>query len=134
MGKIIMCKDCGGEWEMEPRVRKVPMIIDEADHCPYCDSYEIAPKVTGIIGRIGVVEGIVRTVAHLNKAMEVIEPIKKAIDDIEKAQVALWNYFDELTNGSDFGQVVNDDRFYSVKTEDEIKTVVNAATSHIEEW
>jgi hypothetical protein len=134
MGRIFLCKKCGHEWEEVPHSRNIPRILDEDDCCSYCGSNDVAPKVVGTTYTIDAIEEIVRVVAHLNKATESIEPIRKAIDDVEKAQAALWSFFDELANDTDFGQVVSNDIFFSVKTEDEIKTVVNAATRHIEEW
>ena len=100
----------------------------------HCGTYEIAPKMTGVTGTRGVVEEIVKAQAYLNKAMRLLEPMKEVIDNLEELRGKLYEMFDELTTNGDWDQNVDVDTFYSITREDEIKTVINAATSHIEEW
>ncbi len=132
MGRIFMCKKCHHEWEEAPHEKR-PAILDEADYCVHCLSYDVAPKMNGTTDRVSIVQTIVEAQACFNKAMELIKPIKEAINHLEEMRGKLYEKFDELTTDDEWEQKIDIDMFYSFKTKDEIDTVINAATSHIEE-
>lgn len=139
MDRFFVCKKCCKEWveEFIPELNSFsecnPRISNEAPCCPCCKSLEVAPKKIGVTETIGVVEEIVKAQAYLNKAMQLIEPVKEAIDNLENMRGKLYEMFDKLTTNEDWDQIVDIDTFFSFTEKHETDVIINVATRHIEE-
>ena len=130
-----ICKECGYEWteDTERRAAKVESVFDEPEYCVCCRSYKAAPKMSGVTSTLRYVDTVIELQAKMNALYRMIEPIKRAFDEIGEIRAKLHDEFSFLTTDDNWDDMVSSSTFYEIGYGD-VETLKNAAERRIEEW
>ena len=129
---IKVCRHCGWRYDdyVPEEVIKTQRI---EDICPHCGSEDVVPPINPEIYRAEIIDLILSAQAHFNKAYELIEPLKEAIDNLQVARSKLYEAFDYASTDDNWKQIIDSDAFYSFTKNDEKETIYNATVGRIEE-
>lgn len=127
-----VCRHCG--WRYDDYVpAEVIMRESVEDICPHCGCEEVDPLIEPEIYRAEIIDLILSAQAAFNKAYELIEPMKEAIDNLQVARSKLYEAFDYASTDDNWKQIIDSDAFYSFTKNYEKETLYNAVVGRIEE-
>ena len=90
-------------------------------------------KLTSNVDRDVVLRCVIDAQQRYNRVYKLLEPIKKALDDLDIVGGTLYELFDYITTEGELNPLIDPDSFFSFTSNDEKETIYNAAIRRMEE-